>query len=105
MRTEYTRQTRWGHDPEPVDEELVPPGSIYVKQVVWVPCTECDLQVHAALTQSVGSGLTCPECGGRLTSPRVLGNPDVAASRIAEVEEILRDGVEPGTPFLSAGDP
>ena len=41
----------------------------------------------------------CPECGKRLTSPRVLGNPDVAVARIAEVEEILRDAVEPGAPF------
>jgi hypothetical protein len=99
MRSEYTRQTRWGHDPEPVDEELVPPAGIYVKQVVWVPCTDCDLQVHAALTHSFGGGITCPECGRRLTSPRVLGNPDVAVARIEEVEEILRDSVEPGTPF------
>ncbi|MFN3652312.1 MAG: hypothetical protein ACK47B_22270 [Armatimonadota bacterium] len=96
MRNEYTRQTRWGHDPEPVDEDVVPPGSIYVKQVAWVPCNDCDLQVHSALTQSVAGGVTCPDCGARLTSPRVLGNPDVAASRIAEVEEILRDSLDRG---------
>jgi hypothetical protein len=101
MRTEYTRQTRWAFDPEPVDEELVPPGAIYVKQVVWVPCNQCDLQVHSPLTQATGGGLMCPECGSRLTSPRVLGNPDVAVARIAEVEDILRDGVEPGTPFAA----
>ena len=99
MRIDYTRQTRWGHEPEVVEEELVPPGSIYVKQVMWVPCNDCDLQVHAALTHFFGGGLTCPECGKRLTSPRVLGNPDVAIARIAEVEEILRDSVEPGAPF------
>lgn len=99
MRLDYTRQTRWGHEPEVVDDEEVPPGSIYVKQVIWVPCHECDLQVHAAQTQFFGGGVTCPECGSRLTSPRVLGNPDVAIARIAEVEDILREGVEPGTPF------
>jgi hypothetical protein len=99
MRTEYTRQTRWGHDPEPIDEEYVPPGAIYVKQLLWVPCNNCDLQVHSALTQSVAGGVLCPECGTRLTSPRVLGNPDVAVARLAEVEEILRESVEPGAPF------
>ena len=104
MRLDYTRQTRWAHDPEPLDPEWIPPGSIFVKQVLWVPCGECDLQVHAALTATVGSGVNCPECGGRLTSPRVLGNPDVAQARLVEVEEILRDSVEPGTPFVRAGE-
>jgi len=101
MRLDYTRQTRWGHDPEPVDEEEFPAGGIYVKQVTWAACNQCDLQVHVALTQFFGGGITCPECGGRLTAPRVLGNPDVAVARIAEVEEILRDSVEPGTPFAA----
>jgi hypothetical protein len=101
MRNEYTRQTRWGHEPELVEPELQPAGSIYVKQVVWAACNQCDLQVHAALTQAVAGGLMCPECGSRLTSPRVLGNPDVAAARIAEVEELFRDAVEPGAPFAA----
>ena len=99
MRLDYTRQTRWAHDPEVVEAEYLPPGSIYVKQVLWVPCNQCDLQVHAAMTHFFGGGVSCPECGSRLTSPRVLGNPDVAIARLAEVEEILRDSVEPGTPF------
>jgi hypothetical protein len=30
----------------------------------------------------------------------VLGNPDVAMARIAEIEDILRESVEPGTPFI-----
>ncbi len=93
MRLDYTRQTRWGHDPEPADPPCVPPGTIYVKQIVWAPCTECDLQVHFTLSQALAGGVACPVCGGRLTSPRVLGNPDVAAARILEVEEILRDGL------------
>lgn len=98
MGNEHTRQTRWGHDPESA-AELAPPGGIYVKQVLWVPCVECNLQVHATVTQSLAGGVACPECGGRLTAPRVLGNPDVAAARISEVEEIFRDSVEPGAPF------
>ncbi len=101
MRSEYTRQTRWGQEPEPVDPDYIPSGSIYVKQVVWVPCNQCDLQVHAPLTHAFGGGMTCPECGARLTSPRVLGNPDVAVARISEIEDILRDGVEPGAPFAA----
>lgn len=99
MRTEYTRQTRWAHDPEPVDELEVPPGAIYVKQLHWVPCNQCDLQVHAALTQSVAGGIACPECGARLTAPRVLGNPDVAVARLQETEAILREAVADGAPF------
>lgn len=99
MRNEYTRQTRWGHEPEPADPDLTPPGSIYVKQLIWVACNDCDLQVQACMTHTLASGVNCPDCGHRLTAPRVLGNPDVAAARVADVEEILRDGVEPGTPF------
>src|SRR4051812_22385301 len=60
MRTEYTRQTRWAYDPELQDEEQAPPGSIYVKQVIWVACNQCDLQVHSAVTQSIASGVLCP---------------------------------------------
>lgn len=93
MRTEFTRQTRWGHDPEPVDPEFAPPGQIYVKQIVWVPCTECDLQVHAAQTQFLAAGITCPECGTRLTAATVLGNPDAEAARVMQEEEYFRDQV------------
>jgi len=102
MRTELTRQTRWGHDPEPADPASVPPGAIYVKQVIWAPCTACDLQVHAALSQYYSAGLSCPECGGRLTSPRVLGSPDAAAARVLEAEEVLRDGLDPDAVFAPA---
>ena len=100
MNSEYTRQTRWGHAPEPLeDEDAVPPGGIYVKQVVWLPCTACDLQVHGALTQYITGGLACPECGARLSYPGVLGNPDVEAAKIAQVEDYLRDQVEQGPVF------
>jgi hypothetical protein len=69
MRSEYTRQTRWGHDPEPVDPQRSAPGSAYVRLWIWVPCPHCDLQVHASLARSVSEGVTCPECGARLVSP------------------------------------
>jgi hypothetical protein len=93
MNSEYARQTRWGHDPDRVDEEELPPGSFYVKQVIWIACTQCDVQVHAALTQYLVGGITCPECGHRLASPGVLGNPDVEAARIMQEEEYLRDQI------------
>lgn len=94
MRTEYTEQTRWGHDPEAIDPDEVPPGAVYIKQMAWVACGRCDLQVHAAITQFIGGGVICPDCGARLTSPRVLGNPDVAAAHVAESEEMLKDFLE-----------
>lgn len=100
MRLEFTRQTRWAESPEPRDPEEHPAGGIYVQQMLWVACNDCDLQVHAPLSHCLASGLVCPECGRRLTSPRVLGNPDVAVARLREAEEMLRDQVEPGTPFL-----
>lgn len=93
MRTELTRQTRWGHDPEPVDPELVAPGQIYVKLIVWGACTACDLQVHAAQSQVLIGGLTCPECGARLNTATVLGNPDAAAAKVMQDEEVLADQV------------
>jgi hypothetical protein len=92
MRTDLTRQTRWGHDPEPADPEIAP-GQIYVKFLVWQPCTECDLQVHAAQSQVLLSGVTCPECGTRLTTATVLGNPDAEAAKVMQDEAYLRDQV------------
>lgn len=89
MRTELTRQTRWGHDPEPVEPELIPSGGIYVKQLVWVPCPHCDVQVHAAQTHCLLAGLTCPDCGARLTAATVLGNPDAEAAKVMQDEEYL----------------
>jgi hypothetical protein len=89
MRSELTRQTRWGHDPEPVDPAAIPPGQIYVKEVVWGTCTQCDLQVHAAQSQVLLGGLTCPECGSRLNTATVLGNPDAEAAKVMQDEEYL----------------
>jgi hypothetical protein len=89
LRTELTRQTRWAHDPEPVDDGIVPPGQVYVKQIVWAPCVQCDLQVHATQTHSLVAGLTCPECGSRLTAATVLGNPDALAAKVMQDEEYL----------------
>jgi hypothetical protein len=93
MRSDLTRQTRWSHDPEPVDPILTPPGQIYVKQMTWMACTECDLQVHAAQTQAVVTGVICPQCGTRLTTATVIGNPDAEAARLMQDEEYLRDQV------------
>jgi hypothetical protein len=91
----YARQTRWAHDPDRAEEEDVPAGGFYVKQVIWVACTDCDLQVHAALSSYLVGGITCPECGNRLASPGVLGNPDVEAARVMQEEEYLRDQIIP----------
>jgi hypothetical protein len=93
MQSEYARQTRWAHDPERVLEEEIPAGSFYVKQLIWVACNECDLQVHAALSNYLVGGVTCPECGTRLASPGVLGNPDVEAARVMQEEAYLRDQI------------
>ncbi len=98
MRTEYTRQTRWSHQPESLQDSRQP-GALYVKQLVWVACQACDLQVHAAMTTTIVAGLSCPECGARLTAPRVLGNPDVAAARLEEDELTLAETLGLETPF------
>src|SRR5213594_3517136 len=77
MQTEYARQTRWAHIPQLVDPEQTPPGSTYVKHVVWMPCNHCDLQVHAThppatrVPELLTEGLTCPECGAQLAAPPV----------------------------------
>jgi hypothetical protein len=83
MRSEYTRQTRWAQPPDPVDPAQIPPGSRYVRQVIWLPCTDCDLQVHAPLTRLLTDGVTCPECGQRLADPAAPGTPE----RLTEVRD------------------
>jgi hypothetical protein len=90
MRTEYTRQTRWGHDPEPVGADQ-PAGSTYVKMVVWMPCGECDLQVHASYTHSLTAGVVCPECGRQLALPASQGNRDAAVKKTLDTEEQFRE--------------
>jgi endogenous inhibitor of DNA gyrase (YacG/DUF329 family) len=89
MRSEHTRQTRWGQNPEVVDEEQIPPGSTYVKQVIWVPCTECDLQVHTTYVRLLMTGVTCPECGRLVAGP---SRPECSEEvrRLLEEEEQLR---------------
>jgi hypothetical protein len=87
MRTEYTRQTRWDGDPERIDPDQFPSGSPYVREWIWVPCTTCDLQVHAALARSLREGVACPECGQRLIVP--VGAGGEAADKIVEEERRL----------------
>jgi hypothetical protein len=93
MDSDYARQTRWAHDPDPVAEEEIPAGSFYVKQLLWMPCNTCDLQIQAALSSYLVGGITCPDCGTRLGSPGVLGNPDVEAARVMQEEAYLRDQI------------
>jgi ribosomal protein S27E len=93
MRTDYTRQTRWGHEPDEVDADLVGPGSVYVRQVTWAPCTECDLQVHIAVRHLLAAGIVCPECGSRLVAP-MGGDAAVAAAEVARQEERFQQQLE-----------
>ncbi len=94
MRTEYTRQTRWSQNPEIVDPDTTPPGSIYVKQVVWAPCLICDLQVHATRGVRVTEGITCPECGKLLLAPMSEGNSGATVKRIHQEEARFHDQME-----------
>jgi hypothetical protein len=93
MQTEYARQTRWGHDPEPVDPDQTSPGSTYVKHVVWMPCNHCDLQVHVTQTQFLTRGLTCPECGDPLAIPPVPAQPNRLAQMLQQ-EEIFQQQIQ-----------
>jgi hypothetical protein len=70
MLAEYTRQTRWAHAPEAMDEAECTAGVPYVTQLVWMPCRQCDLQVHAWADRVRTEGLCCPECGELLAAPR-----------------------------------
>jgi hypothetical protein len=90
MRSEYTRQTRWAHAPEPADAGRTPPGDPYVKQVVWLPCTQCDLQVHASVTQLLSNGISCPECGRRLAEPMGHEASPGAVAPVLDLEERFR---------------
>ena len=93
MRTELTRQTRWGHDPEPIDAGQVPPGASYVREWVWVPCLTCDIQVDAALVRYLTEGVTCPECGARLIAAMGASGSE-AADRVREEERRLSEELE-----------
>ena len=84
MRSEYTRQTRWANPPDPVDSHRFPPGAPYLKQLVWMPCNQCDLQVHAGVTQLLSRGVACPECGRGLSEPM---EPETAPEAVASVRQ------------------
>lgn len=94
MRSEHTRQTRWGHDPEAMDEQEQPPGSSHVKQLIWAPCNRCDLQVHATLTRFLTHGLTCPECGDRIATPATRRNPEPELAKVRGEEDDFRRQLE-----------
>jgi endogenous inhibitor of DNA gyrase (YacG/DUF329 family) len=91
MRTEHTRQTRWGHDPETVDPDQVLPGSTYVREMVWVPCPECDLQVHAAYARLLTAGVRCPECGRQVAAPLNSESPQAAQRVLAREDQFRRN--------------
>ena len=93
MQTEYGRQTRWSDRPESVDPDHVPPGRPYVKQVVWMPCNQCDLQVHVTRTHFLMRGLSCPECGDQLAPPTALPQSEGVA-RVLQEEQMMQQQVE-----------
>jgi hypothetical protein len=94
MRTEYTRQTRWARASEIIDPEQIPPGSTYVRQMIWVPCTECDLQIHAPYRQLLAEGVDCPECGRQLAAPLSAEEQDAAVRKVREEEDRFRQRLQ-----------
>jgi hypothetical protein len=90
MHSEHTRQTRWGQNPEVVDEKRTPPGSTYVKQIIWVPCTECDLQVHTTYARLLTTGVTCPECGRQVAGPSRSEGSEAVRRLLEEAEQLRR---------------
>lgn len=90
MRSEYTRQTRWAAAPAAVDAAQIPPGSPYVRQMIWLPCTACDLQVHAPLTRLLTDGVVCPECGQQLAAPASPGAQE-RATQVRNAEAAIRE--------------
>jgi hypothetical protein len=90
MQSEYARQTRWAGPPDPVDETLTPPGSRYARQVVWLPCTRCDLQVHAPVSRLLTEGVVCPDCGLQLAGPKGSEDARETAARVLETEMRFR---------------
>jgi hypothetical protein len=90
MESEYARQTRWALPPDPVDPARIPAGACYVRQVVWLPCTECDLQVHAPLVQLLAEGVACPECGRQLAVPIAVEQIADRLRQVMDAEENFR---------------
>lgn len=95
MRTEYTRQTRWAAGPESVGPEEVPPGSTYAREIVWTPCTECDLQVHATRRQWIAAGIVCPECGRTLAPAPAVEDQDGLMRKVSAEESRFRQRSTP----------
>ncbi len=95
MRTEATRQTRWAHDPSPRDPVGVTPGGVYVNEMVWAPCLQCDLQVHATRSRFLTAGITCPECGGQIAPPSSQGDVEAMVKEIDQEEARFRGQLEP----------
>jgi hypothetical protein len=86
MESEYTRQTRWACPPEIVDPAQVPLGSTYVREIVWVPCTACDLQVHTCRFRMLADGILCPECGRQLATAAAAEEQSEAMGKVSEEE-------------------
>jgi hypothetical protein len=93
MTSDYARQTRWSHGPDPGPLERRP-GAPFAVQVVWLPCLTCDLQVHAALSRLLLEGATCPECGNRLAEPEARHATEPVVARVLQTEERFQTELE-----------
>jgi hypothetical protein len=93
MTSEYARQTRWSHDPDPATLDARPAGP-YAVQVVWLPCLTCDLQVHTVLSRLLLEGATCQQCGNRLAEPQARHATEPVVARVLQAEERFRTELE-----------
>jgi hypothetical protein len=94
MNSDYARQTRWASPPDPANPAQDGPDTPYARQIVWLPCTDCDLQVHALLTQLLTEGVACPECGARLAAPGARHAADPIVTEALCTEERFRRQLE-----------
>jgi DNA-directed RNA polymerase subunit RPC12/RpoP len=93
MTSEYARQTRWSHGPNPAPPDTRQ-GAPFAVQVVWLPCLTCDLQVHAVLSRLLLEGATCPQCGNRLSEPEARHATEPVVAQVFEAEERFRTELE-----------
>jgi hypothetical protein len=93
MTSEYARQTRWSHAPEPATDDAQP-GGVHAAQVVWLPCLTCDLQIHAFLSRLLLEGASCPQCGGRLAEPQARDATETVVASLLKIEERFRRKLE-----------